>query len=125
MLQNHLIVHIVNKVVIFSKDYAESKLGSSSILGLYSNPSVKRLDNVLRDDKTQANTLSVHLPSVLKAAKQFEKFDLVLLLNPDSRIKHLDNNLLPNRFRVEKGVNLVLLVELRVLTVLTVTLTLV
>jgi len=64
--------------------------------------------------------LSVHLPGVLEAAKQLEKFDLVLLLNTDSRVKHLDNNLLPNGIRVKERVNFVLLVELRVLTVLTV-----
>lgn len=51
LLQNYSIVHVVNKVVVFTKDNTESKLGSPSILGFHSNPSVERLDNVLRDNK--------------------------------------------------------------------------
>ena len=64
--------------------------------------------------------MGVHLPGVLQASKKLKKLHLVLFLNTDSRIKHLDNNLLPNGIRVEERVNFVLLVELRVLTVLTV-----
>ena len=51
LLHNYIIVHVVDKIVVFTKDDAESKLGSPSILGLHSNPSVERLDNVLRDNK--------------------------------------------------------------------------
>lgn len=72
---------------------AEGKHGSCAISRLDSNIAIKALNNLLRDNQSEADSICVHRTSIGDLAKQLEQFESVLSLDTDTAVYYRDNDL--------------------------------
>lgn len=72
---------------------AEEKVGTSTELRLDSYLASKLVDDRSADEKTQPNTVCVHLLGVFDLAKHLEKLLLVVVFDPHACVFDLKDNL--------------------------------
>ena len=72
---------------------AEGKPCSFIHLGLNKDISIELAHDLLADEETKTNSLSVHLLCALQATKHFEQLLLIFFRDPCSCVKHCDHNL--------------------------------
>ena len=82
------IIIIWNSKFLKAKNNTKRKLTSFLETWLHTDPSIKSLDNIFTDNETKSNTLSIHLSSILKSAKQLKQFDSILSFNANSWINY-------------------------------------
>ena len=107
-----LIVKEIDIVFVFTDNNAEGELRSIVVLRLHTNSAIESLNDILRDNQSKTDTLSVHLPGILQSTEKFEQLQPVFPLDADTRVLHLHHDLVSALNRVKDVLELVLPVEL-------------
>ena len=96
---------------------AESECSSLSVFWPHSNTTAKFIDDILRNDKTKPNSLSIHSFGVLELTKQLEKLDPISVLYSDTRVLHQNDKFIRVLIWIVNIINSVQLIKLYCLTV--------
>jgi hypothetical protein len=83
--------------------------------GFTADSTIKLLDNVVTNDKSESNALRVHSSGVLQLSKEAEKLDPVLSFNAYSSVLDLDDQLISGRMSPGYGLDSMFFVELLLL----------